>query len=66
MHQHHPELARFIFAKEAGRLLDLTPNAVREMERRGELVAGRIGKVRLFDRAEVERQARQRRAVRGL
>ena len=49
-----------ILTAEAARLLEVTPNAVREMNRRGELPAERVGVVRLFDRSVVERAARAR------
>jgi len=55
---HHP--MKYILTKEAARLLDLTPNTVRLLERRGELSAERAGSVRLFDRRVVERVARKR------
>ncbi len=49
--------ARFLTAADAGRILGLTPGAVRMMERRGELIAAEQteGGVRLFLRTEVQR-----------
>jgi DNA-binding transcriptional MerR regulator len=51
----------YILTAEAARLLDLTPNGVRVMERRGEIHAERTPSgVRLFDRTVVQRVARTR------
>jgi excisionase family DNA binding protein len=53
---------------EAAKVLDVTPATVRDMERRGELVAERTSSgVRLFDRADVDRlaTARASRKARG-
>jgi excisionase family DNA binding protein len=50
-----------LLTADAAKLLDLTPDAVRRLERRGELHAQRTeGGTRLFDRADVERLARAR------
>jgi len=47
-----------LLTREAAKLLDRTPEAVRAMERRGVLHAVRVGNVRLFSRKEVEDLAR--------
>ncbi len=50
-----------VFSAEAGRLLDVTPNTIRVLARRGHLpTALQIGDVRLFDREQVLRLAVQR------
>lgn len=50
-----------LLTSEAARLLGVTSDAVRHMERRGLLPAVRTGSgVRLFDRATVERLATER------
>ena len=50
-----------MLAAEAAKLLDVTPAAVRDMERRGALAAERTTSgVRLFDRADVLRLAKDR------
>ena len=48
----------------AARILDCTPDGVRYLERKGYLQAERVGGVRIFRRAAVEklRRERQRRA----
>jgi excisionase family DNA binding protein len=52
-----------ILTKEVARILDLTGERVRQLEKAGILTARRTsGGVRLFDRAEVERFARERSA----
>jgi excisionase family DNA binding protein len=56
---HHANV-NYILTAEAARLIGVTPNSVRIMERRGELPAERVGSVRLFDRTVVERLARAR------
>ena len=55
--------AKYLTAADVGKRLDLTPGAVRMMEKRGDLVAAEQteGGVRLFLRSEVERVRRERR-----
>jgi DNA-binding transcriptional MerR regulator len=56
----------FLSAADAGRLVQLTPSAIRQMERRGDLKAAARteGGIRLFRRADVERLAKKRAAKR--
>ena len=49
-----------MLAHEAARVLGITPAAVRDMERRGDLRAQRVGGIRLFARRDVERLAAER------
>lgn len=50
-----------LLTADAARILNVTPATVRTMETRGELPAERTERgVRLFDRATVERLARER------
>ena len=60
------EMEVFLSAADAGRLLQRTPSAVRQMQRRGELkVAAKTeGGIRLFRRSDVERLAKKRANVR--
>jgi len=60
----HSNPLNFILTKTAAQLLEVTPHAVRAMERRGALPAVRVDGTRLFDRTVVERLAAQRRAAR--
>jgi len=54
----------FLQTKGVARLLDLTPDGVRKMEKAGVLRAERTdSNTRLFDRAEVEKLARERKAA---
>lgn len=55
--------ARFLTASDAARILDLTPGAIRQMHKRGELTVAEqtAGGVKLFLRDEVERVASVRR-----
>jgi DNA-binding transcriptional MerR regulator len=55
--------ARFLTASDAARILDLTPGAIRQMHKRGELAVAEqtAGGVNLFLRDEVERVAAVRR-----
>ena len=58
-------MERWLTVADVGRLLDLTPDAIRDLERRGHLRAVRtVGKkpVRLFLEGEVQEFARRRRA----
>jgi DNA-binding transcriptional MerR regulator len=45
---------------EAARILKISPNHVRYLERTGQLPCRRIGIVRVFDRAAVEKLAEDR------
>jgi DNA-binding transcriptional MerR regulator len=45
---------------EAARILQLSPNHVRYLERTGQLKARRVGAYRIFDRREVEQLAEER------
>jgi DNA-binding transcriptional MerR regulator len=49
-----------ILTGEASRILAISANHVRYLERTGQLHARRIGNVRVYDRAEVERLAHHR------
>ncbi len=49
-----------LLTHEVGRLLGLTPDSVRRLERRGRLHAVRVGGVRLFSREEVEAERHRR------
>lgn len=50
-----------MLSADVAKLLDVTPATVRLMERRGTLTAERtMSGVRLFDRADVERLAKER------
>ncbi len=52
---------KYLLTAEAARVIGITPNGVRVMERRGELPAERTESgVRLFDRTVVQRVARER------
>ena len=52
---------KYMLTAEAARMVGVTPNGLRAMERRGELRAERTGDgVRLFDRTIVQRIARAR------
>ena len=54
-----------VLTAEAAKILNVTPASVRAMDRRGELIAVRtLSGVRLFDRDQVERLARERSARR--
>jgi len=54
-------MSEFLCTADVARLLDLTPDAVRALERAGKLVASRTaGRVRIFHRADVERFAAER------
>src|SRR5688572_18855068 len=56
-----PMANEIMLSAEAAQIIGCTPAAVRAMERRGELEAARTPTgVRLFDRREVERVARER------
>jgi DNA-binding transcriptional MerR regulator len=53
-----------VLTSEAVRILDVAPDTVRLYERRGRLRALKTARgVRLFDRRDVERLARERRAA---
>ncbi len=56
---------RFVLPAEAARLLDLTPQRVKQLVDEGRLAAHRIGPrgVRLIERKSVEALAEQRRAA---
>jgi len=57
-------MKKFLQTKDAARLLDLTPDMVRRMERSGQLKADRTtGNTRLFERSDVEKLARERKAA---
>jgi excisionase family DNA binding protein len=45
---------------EAARILGISPNHVRYLERTGQLKARRVGSYRIFDRKEVEQLAAER------
>ena len=60
---HHRNM-NFVLTKEAARLLDVTPNTVRVLARKGTLATERVGSVQLFDRGVVERLAQQRATAR--
>ncbi len=49
-----------IFSGEAARILGCSVPLVHYLEKRGRLVATRIGQVRVFDRGDVERLAIER------
>lgn len=50
-----------VFTSEAARLLEVSPETVRLWERAGKLTALRVsGGVRLFERSEIEKVARER------
>lgn len=53
-------MAPEILIGEAARILTVSPNHVRYLERTGQLRARRIGHVRIFLRAEVQRLADER------
>ena len=53
--------ARFLLTNDAARLLNVSPQTIRVWERAGRLAAVKTaGGVRLFDRRDVERLARER------
>lgn len=51
-----------LLTKDVGKLLNVTPNRVRQLEDEGLLQAERIGstQTRVFDRADVEKLKRER------
>jgi excisionase family DNA binding protein len=50
-----------LLTSDVARILDCTPDYVRQLERAGQLHAAKTeGGVRLFDRGDVERFARER------
>jgi len=50
-----------VFTSEAARILEVSPETVRLWERAGKLAALRVsGGVRLFERSEIEKVARER------
>ena len=52
---------RFLLTNDAARLLNVSPQTIRVWERAGRLVAVKTARgVRLFDRRDVERLARER------
>ena len=56
--------SKFVLTSEAARILSVTSDTVRVMERRGELPATRTDTgVRIFDRAAVEALAERRRVA---
>ena len=57
---HAPMERMKILTKEAGKLLDLTPNSVRVLARNGELPAERIGTINVYERSVVQRMAKAR------
>ncbi len=55
-------MEKYLSTADAARVLDVTPATVRQMERRGKLVAASrtLSGIRLFRRADVERLAKTR------
>lgn len=53
-------MAPEILIGEAARILSLSPNHVRYLERTGQLRCRRIGNIRVFNREEVEQLADER------
>jgi DNA-binding transcriptional MerR regulator len=51
-----------IFVSEAARIIGVAPHTLRSWEKTGRLVPARIAGVRIYDRAEVERVAAERKA----
>lgn len=57
-------MKKFLQTKDAARLLDLSADMVRRMERSGQLKANRTeSNTRLFERSDVEKLARERKAA---
>jgi excisionase family DNA binding protein len=49
-----------VMVGEAARILNISPNHVRYLERTGQLRARRVGSYRVFNRKEVEQLAEER------